>query len=200
MEFITHEESAELSRLEKVVERGKKAFIEVGNALKEIRDGKLYRASHRTFAAYVEDRFEFKRDYAYKLIETSKAAGNVSNCIQNEGQAREVAKAPAEKQSEVVERAHEIAEETGKPVTAKVMAEARKEVMGELVDDDPPPSPPNTTVHTPSEDDEYEDFDPPEEPNRIGELLEMIQQDFQPFEWRIVGERLIELSQAEPTQ
>lgn len=68
----------------------------VGNALKEIRDDKLYRSSHGTFAAYVGDRFGFEKRHAYRLIDASDVARNVSHGAQivSERQAREVAKAP----------------------------------------------------------------------------------------------------------
>ena len=40
--------------------------------------------------------------------------------------------------------------------------------------------------------DEYEDCDPPEEPNRIGVIIERIKREFEPYEWQVIGERLIE--------
>lgn len=135
---ISKSDANNLAKLERVVEKGRKAFLEVGNALKEIRDGKLYRATHKTFAAYVEDRFEIKRHYAMNLIQAADVAENVDNCqqIEFESHAREVAKAPPEKQQAVVDRAEVIAEERGKKPTAAIVAEARKEVLAEIVDED----------------------------------------------------------------
>lgn len=176
---ITRSEDARLQKLERTIERGKKAFIEVGIALKEIRDDKLYRSSHGTFAKYVEERFGFKRAVAYHYIEAADVSGNVTNgdIIQNDRQAREVAKAPPEKQTEVVERAAEIAAERGKEPTAAIFAEARETVLGEIVDE--------------SDDfEEYEDYEP-DEPNRIGELVDRIESEFEPYEWRVIAERLL---------
>ncbi|HEX6762895.1 MAG TPA: hypothetical protein VF094_08855 [Gaiellaceae bacterium] len=47
-------ESARLAELEHVVEQGLQTFVEVGLALAEIRDGRLYRATHSTFAEYCD--------------------------------------------------------------------------------------------------------------------------------------------------
>lgn len=133
---ITKSEASDLKRLEGVVSRGKKAFIEVGTALKEIRDRKLYKATHRSFAAYVEERFGFKRTYAHNLIESSEAVKSVQNSeqIENPGQAVELAKAAPEQREAVLQEA--VKSSGGKP-TAKDIATARsKIVQGSLVDDD----------------------------------------------------------------
>lgn len=42
--------------------------LEVARQLRIIRDGRLYRETHNRFEAYVDDRFERTRDWAYKLI------------------------------------------------------------------------------------------------------------------------------------
>ncbi len=123
---------ARLKQLEGVVERGKKTFVKVGNALKEIRDQELYKVTHRSFAAYVEDRFGFKRHNAYHLIQAAEASDSVKHVqhIENARQAAEVAKAPAEHRDAVVERAAEIASERDTKPTAKIIAEARDEIIG----------------------------------------------------------------------
>ncbi|MEL6108121.1 MAG: DNA N-6-adenine-methyltransferase [Planctomycetota bacterium] len=124
-------ETERFKQLEGIVDRGLKTFIKVGAALKEIRDNKFYRTTHRSFAAYVEDRFGFKRTYAHNLIESADAVENVQHAeqIANARQAVEVAKAPEELQSEVVDRAVEIAEERDTKPTAAIFAEARDEVV-----------------------------------------------------------------------
>ena len=141
MNVITESEVSELKRLESVINRGKKAFLEVGAALKEVRDRHLYRASHKTFAAYVEEKLGFKRRYAYNLIESAEAVGNVQHAAQNfqidnARQATELAKAPEEKREAVVERAVEIAEERGKRPTAEIIKEARQELCVDPVEVD----------------------------------------------------------------
>lgn len=131
MAGLTLIEVERLQELEQVIDSGLESFVEVGEALATVRDEKLYRAEHRTFEAYCKDRWGFSRDYGYKLIAGSKAAKNVDHGIQkpNARQARELAKAPSEKQAEVWKKASS----DGKPTVAKV-----KEAVAEVVDYQPP--------------------------------------------------------------
>lgn len=66
-----------LQRLEALVERGLDAFVEVALALVEIRDRRLYRATHGSFERYVEDRFQIARRTAYGYIEAAGVLANV---------------------------------------------------------------------------------------------------------------------------
>ncbi|PBB96432.1 hypothetical protein CK224_19095 [Mesorhizobium sp. WSM3862] len=63
------EENARLVRCEQIIERGFAVFFEVGQALAEIRDAKLYRASHDTFEDYSKARWDIGRSRAYELID-----------------------------------------------------------------------------------------------------------------------------------
>lgn len=145
---LTAPERSDLRRLESIIEKGKQTFVEVGQALKQIRDEKLYREKWNTFDAYCEDRFDFKRRYADRLIEAAEIKMSpIGLKISNEAQAREVAKTPPKKRSEVVKTAEKIAKEAGKPVSAKVIAEARDTVVeGEVVSKKPPK--PGSEVHS----------------------------------------------------
>lgn len=58
---LTDDEEKELLRLERKVER---SFVEAGLALAEIRDKKLWRGQHTSFASYCRARFCFTRDSA----------------------------------------------------------------------------------------------------------------------------------------
>lgn len=124
MNELTVVERAKLENYETVIERGLKSFIEVGNALLEIREGKLYRESHDSFSDYLRDRWQMGKSRAYQLINASSVAENVHNCGQNypsltsESQARELAKLSAEQQAEAWERAVETApkDDDGQPV------------------------------------------------------------------------------------
>ncbi|WP_436716403.1 hypothetical protein U8335_02325 [Roseiconus lacunae] len=182
---ISQTDANDLERLEAIVHRGKKTFIKVGNALSEIRDRKLYQASHKTFAAYVEDRFGFKRHNAYQLIDAAAAAKNVEHVqqIDNARQAAEVAKAPKEKQTEVVERAAEIATDTGKPLTAKVLSEARAEVCPD--EDTTPPKGRALKRRKPRAEVLVDDG------NQITAFIEDAKSKFCPAELNVIGEALI---------
>lgn len=131
MNMITTTEATDLERLEGVINRGKKTFVAVGNALAEIRSRKLYRASHGTFANYVKDRFGFSPQHAGRICKAAEVATllePIGSKSITESQARELAKASPDKRAEVVDRAAEIAEERGQKATAAVIAEARSEV------------------------------------------------------------------------
>src|SRR5687767_13487946 len=65
-----------LEELESVIERGLRTFVEVGSALLEIRDRRLYREQgHGRFEDYCRARWGLKRQRAYELME---AAGTVA--------------------------------------------------------------------------------------------------------------------------
>ncbi|WP_082065462.1 hypothetical protein [Aliterella atlantica] len=73
IEELTEDEEKERHRLELKVER---AFYEAGSALRELRDRRLYRSTHKTFEAYSQERFGMTPRPAYYLI---AAAGVVEN-------------------------------------------------------------------------------------------------------------------------
>lgn len=54
---LTPAELDNLSQLEAIAQHGLDAYVEVGDALAEIRDRRLYRDSHRSFESYVRDRW-----------------------------------------------------------------------------------------------------------------------------------------------
>jgi hypothetical protein len=65
-------EKKRLTKCEKAIKKGKKAFLEVGNALREIKAGKLYRVKYNTFAEYCEKEWKFCRVTANRYAEASK--------------------------------------------------------------------------------------------------------------------------------
>ena len=72
MSALTKLEATRLGTCETAIAQGLTVFVEVGRALTEIRDGKLYRATHKTFEAYCKDRWEIGRSRAYDLIDQAK--------------------------------------------------------------------------------------------------------------------------------
>lgn len=98
----------EVNRLiecEAVIERGLKTFTDVGNALLEIRDSKLYRAEFGTFEDYCRERWAMSRPRAYQLIEAAETVSGLSTIVdilpKTESQARPLAKLEPEQQREV---------------------------------------------------------------------------------------------------
>lgn len=121
-DVLTTIESRALAEHEAVIERGIKTFYEVGIALADIRDRKLYRAEHGTFEEYCQQRWQMTRSRAYQMID---AAGVVSTIVDtalpapaNEGQARELGRIPEPERADVW---RETVERTdGKPTAAAV--------------------------------------------------------------------------------
>jgi hypothetical protein len=57
------------------------SFVEVGAALIEIRDAKLYRDGFDTFDDYCSERWDFSRQRAYQLIDASALVGLFSTTV-----------------------------------------------------------------------------------------------------------------------
>ena len=112
-----------LAELENVVEHGLATFLEVGAALLEIRDSRLYLAGHDSFEAYCRDRWNLERAHAYRLIDAGKVAEALSpmgDSPVNERQARELA--PLRDRPELMREAWSEAQHAGngKPTAAIV--------------------------------------------------------------------------------
>lgn len=128
---ITLKESARLVQLERTIEAGMTTFVEVGQALMEIRDSRLYRVEYKTFEAYCQEKWGMSRRVAYFQIDASEAAKNVNRGSQivpkNERQARPLTKLPREKQPEAWAKAVEIAD--GEQPTARQVEQAVRQTL-----------------------------------------------------------------------
>ena len=108
--------------IQQTIEAGRKTFVEVGLALAEIRDTRLYRSDFDTFEEYCRAKWNWDRTYCHRIIEASQTVkllpiGNKPQ-IQTESQARELAKVEPSKRVEVLEKAAKAG-----PVTAKAIHE-----------------------------------------------------------------------------
>lgn len=71
-EALDQAERARLVRLERTVDRAVEVAGKIaGEALATIRDERLYRVTHTTFADYVEARFGIGKSTAYRMIEAA---------------------------------------------------------------------------------------------------------------------------------
>ncbi len=129
------DESARLSYCEQTIAIGLKNFVDVGTALLEIQQHRLYRSTHATFAAYCKEQWGMSGRRSYQMIESAQIVGllpfksgeqpqivvaeNVNHGSQteskplpapnNERSIRPLSKVPKEKVAETYQRAVEIA-------------------------------------------------------------------------------------------
>jgi len=141
---LAPQQFSRLCKCEKIIERGKKTFLEVGHALMEIQQEKLYIA-HGTFADYCKERWGFDRNYAKRLMNSAKVIANLENVPigtfpATESQARPLASLPADQQASAWADVVDECKERGVPITAAVVAEI-VETYHEDVDEEDEPEP-----------------------------------------------------------
>jgi predicted lipoprotein len=111
-----------LVALEKVIQEGQLAYVEVGKALQEIQKGKLYKKNYNTFEEYCEKRWGFERQTVYDYIKASDVEQNVRTCVQTTPtlcQARELAVLDPDQQKEIAKKV-DFANTTVKELKAKI--------------------------------------------------------------------------------
>lgn len=121
-----------LAELERIVDAGKCSFIDMGFALKEIRDRRMWEATDASFDAYCERRFQFKKARAYQIIQAADVTTDLSTAVEKtalphrERQVRALAKVEPEKRAAVWQAAKESS--NGKePTTAVIAAVAKRQ-------------------------------------------------------------------------
>ncbi len=153
VEELSPEEEADRQRLELKVQR---SFYEGGAALRELRDKRLYRSTHRTFEQYCQVLFSFSRVSAYNKITAAEVMDNLlSNALHNgertnsqpplpnsERQCKELAKLPKQQQPQAWIEA--VARTPGKRIPAASTVKAVVLEMKGIADPLKPkhPSPP----------------------------------------------------------
>jgi hypothetical protein len=73
----TRTEEIKRENLIERVNAGKKTFIKVGEALKQLRDERLYRNTHDTFEDFCRELWGFDKSYANRLIKAAKVESAV---------------------------------------------------------------------------------------------------------------------------
>lgn len=131
--IITLDERSRLYQCEEIIEHGLNTFVDVGNALLEIRDNRLYRQEYHTFEDYCKERWGMSRPRAYQLIDAANVMSNLSTIVDKtpsvESQVRPLAALDPQEQVEAWKRVIENTPE-GK-ITAAVVLKAAKEVERE---------------------------------------------------------------------
>jgi hypothetical protein len=155
------DEARQLADCEAVIERGLKTFVEVGRALMQVRDARLYRAVHGTFEEYAEQRWGLIARRAYQLIDAAAVDGSLRTNVHkdqplpaNEAQARELAPLldDPEELRDTWEEANRRTD--GKPTAAAVRG-VRKERQGRA------PGRPSMPKPKPAEPELFADADEP---------------------------------------
>jgi len=119
-----------LSELETVIERGQQTFIEVGRALLEIRDGRLYRDTYTTFEAYCRERWGWTRQHANRQIAAARVVEEMEptgSIPENEWQARAIRDAQRREDAEDAQDALAALEEADREGTIG-LSEFREEL------------------------------------------------------------------------
>lgn len=128
--MLATEEKYALHRCEAIIRNGLQTYIEVGNALLEIRDQRLYRTTHQTFDAYCDERWKMSRARAYQLIGASEVAADLSTIVDigetPESHLRPLAKLPPEQRAQAFQRADQLAGD--QPRTAAHVRAAAAEI------------------------------------------------------------------------
>jgi hypothetical protein len=127
---LTRSETELLISCEDRIALGEKTFVDVGLALSEIREKRLYRETHNTFEDYCRQRWGWARQRANQLISAASVVENLTTAVvkpSTEWQTRPLAALPPEKQSAVWEKATAKAKEEGRQVVARDVQEAADE-------------------------------------------------------------------------
>jgi hypothetical protein len=116
-------ERKRLQELESIVEHGLQIFYEVGKALDEIREEKLYRETHKSFEAYCLDNWGIGRRTADRFISAARVVENLRpinlKFPTKENQVRPLTGLPRELQLEIWQEALE-SSPSGMPTGAAV--------------------------------------------------------------------------------
>ncbi len=131
-EELTEAEQRDRLHLERQVER---AFYTAGKALKELRNRRLYRSTHKTFEEYCRDRFGYSRRHPYYLIEAAAVVDNLSEKCEpmvhilptSERQVRPLTQLQPDQQSEVWQQA--VTEAGGKVPSGRIIKDIVQRIM-----------------------------------------------------------------------
>jgi|MDTC01.3.fsa_nt_gb hypothetical protein len=91
MPNITRKEASRLDDCERKIQEAIRKFSDAGEALKIIREDRLYRSEFASFNAYCKSRWGFTKQRANQLISATKQTSELPN-LSNEAAAREYAR------------------------------------------------------------------------------------------------------------
>lgn len=129
-EITIIDEANDLARLEAIVAKGLQTFLEVGAALTEIRDRKLYRRDYKTFDAYLKIKWKASRSWACRQIQAAETAKMLpmGNEPVTERQLRPLAKLPLDQRAAAWKEVT-ASSPTGTPTAKQVEAVVSKRTL-----------------------------------------------------------------------
>jgi hypothetical protein len=138
-EAISLTESKRLIHLEKIIKAGEQTFIEVGNALLEIRDAKLYRVDFSTFEEYCTEKWGWSSRRGNQYIQAANVLNSLPETMRtyvpNETATRPLSKVPPPKRAKIIQKVID----SGQPVTAASIKKAATPPPRKPVAAVPPP-------------------------------------------------------------
>lgn len=208
---LSRQEERRLHNCEEIIEKGLNTFYDVGGALTEIRDSRLYRTTNPTFADYCQERWGFSRRRGDELIAAAAVVDNVRNRASiepanernsaqilpaNEAQANELSSLEPAEQSEVWMRVLTTAEKNADDRPMITAAHVKAVVTGYLREngeDVPEAAPPKAPRPKPDRSEVQALYDP-EIQVRLIRYMEMIT-EFESMEWPLELQYLIRMFQ-----
>jgi hypothetical protein len=131
VEVLSDQEEIRLKRLELVVATGWRKFVDVGLALVQIRDDRLYRIEFPTFESYCRSRWQYGRHYVNRVIAAAHAFSTLEKtCLQkpeHESQMHPLLGLPDDQAKLAWECAVQFAR--GGKVTARIVKQAVQELQ-----------------------------------------------------------------------
>lgn len=127
-ELVSTTEQEDFARLDGVVRRGLATFVEIGEALREIRDRKLYRIRFKTFAKYLRHEHGLNKSRGYQLISAARVAVELQGVDSSsqpltESHCRELIVFDNVTRKKVWHETAKTAESSGVPITARLIKE-----------------------------------------------------------------------------
>jgi hypothetical protein len=121
---LTTEEKQELVKLENIIRTNRKSFEELVKALATIHARKLYRDKYNSFQEYCSEKWQFTRDYGYKLVQ----AYNTEQKLLEAGVAQSQIPKTENKRRTVAKLANDTAKAEGRDVEPNDFKEALETV------------------------------------------------------------------------
>jgi hypothetical protein len=148
---LTQADTERLKELESVIARGRKTFIEVGYALAEIRDRRLYRQTHPTFEAYCAEQWGWTRQRSYQLMNAATVVkllpAGMSTRVDNEATARELAKLEPKEREKVLQAIEQRGERVT-PAAIRAVVKEERPAKSEPASNDTRPQQPHYGVQS----------------------------------------------------